>query len=59
MGSIDPSDITQFTGICIKCGACEKGCPAGARYFDDPGYVYHRTELELGYARRAEPEFFL
>ena len=58
MGSIDPADVTQFTGICIKCGACEKKCPAGARYFDDPGYVYHRTELELGYTRRAEPEFF-
>ena len=59
MGSIDPSDITQYTGICIKCGACEKGCPKGARFFDDPGYVYHRTELELGYARRAEPDLFL
>ena len=59
MGSIDPEDVTQYTGICIKCGACEKGCPMGARYFDDPGYVYHRTELELGYARRAEPDFFL
>ncbi len=59
MGSIDPSDIKQFTGICIKCGACEKGCPTGARYFDDPGYIYHRTELELGYARRAEPDLFL
>lgn len=59
MGSIDPSDITQFTGICIKCGACEKKCPTGARYFDDPGYIYHRTELELGYTRRAEPELFL
>lgn len=59
MGSIDPSDVTQYTGICIKCGACEKGCPAGARYFDDPGYLYHRTELELGYERRAEPDMFL
>ena len=59
MGSIDPNDVTQYTGICIKCGACEKGCPMGARYFDDPGYVYHRTELELGYERRAEPDLFL
>jgi len=59
MGSIDPADVTQFTGICIKCGACEKKCPAGARYFDDAGYIYHRTELELGYTRRAEPEFFI
>ena len=59
MGSIDPADITRFTGICIKCGACEKGCPAGARYFDDPGYLYHRSELELGFTRRAEPDLFL
>ena len=58
MGSIDPADVTQYTGICIKCGACEKKCPMGARYYDDPGYLYHRTELELGYTRRAEPVFF-
>jgi ferredoxin len=59
MGSIDPEDITQYRGICIKCGACEKKCPKGARYYDDPGYIYHRTELEEGYARRAEPKLFL
>lgn len=59
MGSVDPEDVTHYTGICIKCGACEKACPAGARYFDDPGYLYHRSELEQGYIRRAEPELFL
>ncbi|MBQ4425766.1 MAG: EFR1 family ferrodoxin [Lachnospiraceae bacterium] len=59
MGSIDPADITLYTGICIKCGACEKKCPEGARYYDDPGYLYHRTELEKGYTRRAEPSAFL
>ncbi len=59
MGSINPDNVAEYTGICIKCGACEKKCPTGARYYDDPGYIYHRTELELGYERRAEPEFFL
>lgn len=59
MGSIDPEDEGEVTGVCIKCCACEKHCPKGAKFFDDPGYVYHRTELEEGYARRAEVEVFL
>ena len=59
MGSIDPQDVRQFTGICIKCGACIKKCPRGAKYYDDPGYLYHKTELEEGYKRRAEVSLFL
>lgn len=59
LGSIDPEDVSAITGICMKCCACVKKCPAGAKYFDDPKYLYHKEELELGYARRAEPEFFL
>ena len=55
MGSIDPSDVTHYTGICIKCGACIKGCPRGARGYDDPGYLYHKQELELGYAPSPPP----
>jgi len=58
MGSIDPKDVRQFTGICIKCGACIKKCPQGAKYYEDPGYLYHKTELEEMYVRRAEPELF-
>ncbi|MBQ8588851.1 MAG: 4Fe-4S binding protein [Firmicutes bacterium] len=58
MGSIDPKDVRQFTGICIKCGACIKKCPQGAKYYEDPGYLYHKTELEEMYTRRAEPEVF-
>jgi len=58
MGSISREDPTQVTGICIKCCACVKGCPTGAKYYDDEGYLYHRHELEEGYARRAEPELF-
>ena len=59
MGSIDPVHPELITGICIKCCACEKKCPTGAKYFDDPGYLYHKEELELGYARRAKNETFV
>lgn len=59
MGSIDPDDPAAVTGICIKCCACVKGCPTGAKYYDDAGYLYHQHELEEGYARRAENETFL
>ena len=58
MGSIDPADVSAARGICIKCCACVKKCPAGAKYFDDPGYLYHQHELEAQYARPAENEVF-
>lgn len=59
MGSISFENVREFTGICIKCGACIKKCPKNAKYYDDAGYLYHKEELELGYVRRAEPELFL
>ncbi|WP_324823981.1 EFR1 family ferrodoxin [Sinanaerobacter sp. ZZT-01] len=59
MGSISREDVTQYIGICIKCGACVKKCPEGAKYYDDEKYLYHQHELEDGFARRAEPEFFI
>ena len=59
MGSIDPADVSRINGVCIKCGACVKGCPTGAKYFDDPGYLYHKSELEEIYARPAKNETFL
>ncbi|MBP3729308.1 MAG: EFR1 family ferrodoxin [Lachnospiraceae bacterium] len=59
MGSIDPEDVSRYLGVCIKCGACIKGCPEEARYYDDPGYLYHKQELEIQYARRAGNVVFL
>lgn len=59
MGSIDGGNVREYTGICIKCGACIKGCPEQARYYVDEGYLYHKRELEEEYTRRASPEFFL
>lgn len=57
MGAIDPTD-PAVVGRCIKCGACVKGCPRNAKYYDDPGYLTHKAELEEFYARRAEPSLF-
>ncbi len=59
MGSIDADNLAEVEGICIKCCACVKGCPTGAKYFTDEGYLYHQHELEEMYVRRAQPEMFL
>ncbi|MBO5339540.1 MAG: EFR1 family ferrodoxin [Oscillospiraceae bacterium] len=59
MGSIDPQNVASVTGICIKCCACVKRCPKGAKYYDDEGYLYHQHELEDVYARPAESKIFL
>lgn len=59
MGSIDREDFKKMTGKCIKCCACVKRCPVGAKYYDDEGYLYHKSELEEMYARRAQNATFL
>ena len=59
MGSISRDDVREFTGICIKCGACVKKCPTHAKYYEEEGFLYHQHELEEGLTRRAEPELFL
>ena len=59
MGSIAPDNVAEVAGICIKCCACVKGCPTGAKYFTDEGYLYHQHELEEMYQRRAEVDMFL
>ena len=64
MGSIIQEKSGQapapITGICIKCCGCVKKCPNGAFYFDDPGFLYHKEELEDMYAAiRREPDLYL
>ena len=59
MAAIDPNDVSSVVGKCIKCCACVKKCPMGAKYFDHEGYLYHQHELEDQYAgRRAESKIF-
>jgi len=59
MGSIDEDDVTKLNGICIKCGSCIKKCPTEAKYFDDPGFLEHKEDIEIKFASRREPELFL
>ena len=59
MGSIDAEDVTKLNGICIKCGACIKKCPTEAKYYDNENYLRHKSELEIEFATRREPELFI
>lgn len=59
LGSIDFTDVSNVRGICMKCCACVKRCPTGAKYFDDEGYLYHKSELEAAYTRRSESMFYI
>lgn len=52
--------VASITGICIKCCACLKRCPVGAKYFDDANYLWHARELEVKFTdTRREPECFV
>lgn len=60
MGSIDASDCTQVNGICIKCQACIKACPAGAKYFDNEAFLSHKAMLEENFVgKEQKSEVFL
>lgn len=59
LGSIDPEQVEQVTGICIKCNACVKICPVQAKQFVDPAYLSHLNYLESVCLSRAMVELFL
>lgn len=58
LGAIEKRNPREVPGKCMKCCACEKRCPVGAKYFDDAGYLFHKSELEDVYGRRASVELF-
>lgn len=59
MGSVEKGNNGNVTGVCIKCNACIKVCPANARLFTDESYLSHIRFLETHYAKnRAENELF-
>lgn len=52
-------DFSNIEGICIKCSACVKRCPAGAKYFDDDSFLSHLQVLEETFSgRRCEPQWW-
>lgn len=59
MGSIDRNNPAEVTGICIKCQACVKNCPTGAKYFDDEQFLSHIEMLESNYTEAKENLFFM
>lgn len=57
MGSISVDNISDVTGICIKCQACVKFCPTHAKYFTDVDFLSHVEMLESTYTERKEARF--
>ena len=59
MGSIDKEEVQKVDGVCIKCQACIKGCPTGAKYFDDGDFLSHVKMLEANYRERKRNLFLV
>lgn len=57
MGSISADDVTDVSGICIKCQACVRFCPTHAKCFTDTEFLSHVEMLENTYTDRKEPKF--
>ena len=58
MGAIEAQDVSSVPGLCIKCHACVRECPMGAKYFDDEAFLSHKAMLEQNFQRRAETKWF-
>ena len=52
MDSISREDPAEVTGVCIKCHACVRNCPTGAKYFDDEAFLSHKAMLERDHPPR-------
>lgn len=60
MGSIDADAGFDAVGICIKCQACIKKCPTGAKFFDDAAFLSHKQMLMENFSKeRKEVELVL
>lgn len=59
MGSIQRQAPWNTTGLCIKCHACVRFCPSGARFFDDPALLSHLAMLERHLTQRQGSVYFL
>ena len=59
MGAIDPKNVSNVPGTCIKCQCCVRKCTKGAKYFDDPAFLSHVAMLEQNFTEPKENEVFL
>ena len=59
MGAIDPADVSNVPGTCIKCQRCVRKCTKGAKYFDDEAFLSHVEMLEMNFMDPKENEVFL
>lgn len=59
MAAINPNDVFDIPGTCIKCQSCVIHCPKAAKYFDDPDFLSHKKMLEKNYARAVNSEIFI
>ena len=58
MGSINPDNTAEVTGVCIKCHACVNKCQKQAKYFDDEQLISHAAMLKANYTDEKKNEFF-
>ena len=60
MGAINPSNVAEVPGTCIKCQCCVRKCTKHAKYFDDPAFFVPRVAmLEQNFTEPKENEVFL
>lgn len=58
MNSISANNVSEVSGICIKCQACIRYCSTHAKYFTDEDFLSHVEMLEATYNIPREPEFY-
>ena len=58
MGIINPEDPSQVVGACIKCQACVRSCPHGAKYFDDADLLSHIRMLKGQFSGLKNSKFY-
>ncbi len=59
MGAIDPANVAEVPGTCIKCQSCVRKCTRGAKYFDDPAFLSHVAMLERNFQEPKENRLFI
>lgn len=59
MGAINPADVAEVPGTCIKCHSCVRKCTRHAKYFDDPAFLSHVAMLEKNFQEPKEASVFL